>query len=435
LPTLIFIIVICSFSGQAQIPNPALVGYFHNWNISGAPYIDLDQIDSRYNIIEVAFATPQVGTYYDMEFAPSQVSQSQFISQIQTIQNQGKKVLISIGGATAYVKLNNLTERDTFISTMNNIINTYGFDGIDIDLEGSSIYVTGGTINSPIDAHLINLIDAIKQIMLDYHILNGKKLLLTMAPETAYVQGGQSAFGSIWGAYLPVIHALRDSIDILQVQLYNTGSMLGIDGNLYGQSTGDFIVAMTEAVIQGFNTQGGQFTGLPASKVAVALPACPSAAGGGYTNSNVVENAINYLMGNGTQVGAYSLQNSAGYPDLAGMMTWSVNWDAASNCGGSYQYAQIFDNIFGGTVGSNEMGIDNIKIYPNPAEDIVNVLTNNTCEKTYVEIINLDGKILFMQAYNFQSEIALDISSLQKGVFCLRISTDYEINQFKLIKY
>ena len=105
--------------------------------------------------------------------------------------------------------------------------------------------------------------------------------MLTMAPETAYVQGGQSGFGSIWGGYLPIIDALKDSIDILQVQLYNSGTMLGIDGNIYTQGTADFIVAMTEATIHGFNTSGGMFAGLPATKIAVGLPACTSAAGGG----------------------------------------------------------------------------------------------------------------------------------------------------------
>ena len=232
------ILVHCSV-GFSQIPNPALVGYFHNWNTINAPYIQLTSIDNRYNVIEVAFAIPKIGTDYNMEFTPDQVSQATFISQIQTLQAQGKKVLISIGGATATVKLDNIAERDTFISSMNNIINTYGFDGIDIDLEGSSISVSGGTIDSPTDSSIIHLIDAIEQMMTDYHTANGKKLLLTMAPETAFVQGGQSAYGGIWGAYLPIVHALRDSIDILQVQLYNSGTMFGIDGNIYSQGTSD----------------------------------------------------------------------------------------------------------------------------------------------------------------------------------------------------
>ena len=112
--------------------------------------------------------------------------------------------------------------------------------------------MSGGTIALPTDPIIINLIYAIKQIMSDYYSVHSKRLLLTMAPETAFVQGGMSAYGSIWGAYLPVIDALRDSLEILHVQLYNSGSMYGIDGNVYTQGTVDFIVAMTDAVIHGF---------------------------------------------------------------------------------------------------------------------------------------------------------------------------------------
>src|SRR5690242_2516359 len=88
-------------NASAQAPSPALVGYFHNWQDNNAPYIQLDQVDSRYNVIDVAFAIPQTGTDYQMTFTPDQVSQATFISQIQTLHNQGRKVLISAGGATA----------------------------------------------------------------------------------------------------------------------------------------------------------------------------------------------------------------------------------------------------------------------------------------------------------------------------------------------
>ncbi|HOI00903.1 MAG TPA: hypothetical protein PLE85_10245, partial [Bacteroidales bacterium] len=100
----------------AQVPYPALIGYFHNWQDWNAPYIQLDQIDTRYNIICVAFAVPEAGTDYKMQFIPDQVSPGVFKSQIQTLQMQGRKVLISIGGATAPVSLDNIIERDTFIS-------------------------------------------------------------------------------------------------------------------------------------------------------------------------------------------------------------------------------------------------------------------------------------------------------------------------------
>lgn len=130
------------------------------------------------------------------------------------------------------------------------------------------------------------------------------------------MQGGQSAFGGIWGGYLPIIEALRDSLDLLQVQLYNSGTMYGIDKNISAQGTADFIIAMTEAVIQGFSTSGGMFSGLPSNKVAVGLPSCMNAAGGGYVDVDTVKSSIDHLMSNGTQPGTYVLSNSDGYPAL-----------------------------------------------------------------------------------------------------------------------
>lgn len=188
-----------------------------------------------------------------MTFTPNEITQQQMITQINQLKAAGKKIIISIGGATTSIDLSTTVNKSAFITSMTNIINTYGFDGIDIDIEnGNSIMITsGGSIsNVSNNPAMQNLIDAIKQIMSNYRQNHPNKLILTMAPETAYVQGGQSGFGSIWGGYLPIIHALRDSIDILQIQLYNSGTMYGIDNNIYTQGTADFIIAMTEAVIQ-----------------------------------------------------------------------------------------------------------------------------------------------------------------------------------------
>jgi chitinase len=347
-----FIILLIGLSTAAkkvvsQIPNPVLIGYFHNWQDANAPYIQLDQVDARYKIIDVAFAIPQAGTDYKMQFVPDQVSIPTFIAQIQTLHAQGRKVIISIGGATAPITLNSILERDTFVNTITSIINTYDFDGIDIDFEGSSLLVSGGTISNPTDQPIIHLINAIKQIMSNYQVIHNKKMILTMAPETAFVQGGQSAYGGIWGAYLPVIHALSDSMDILHVQLYNSGSMYGIDNNINQQGTSDFIVAMCEAVIQGFNTAGGYFNGVPAHKVAAGLPACPSAAGGGYCHPDTVKAAVNYLRGAGPAPGSYLLANASGYPSFRGLMTWSINWDAEPSCSNAYEFADNYTAIYG----------------------------------------------------------------------------------------
>lgn len=343
--TMIFsAIFFISVNSYSQSPSPALIGYWQNWNDFQCPYIQLTQIDTSYNIIPVAFAVPASGTSYNMTFTPDGVTQLTLKKQIDTMHLRGKKILISIGGANDPVSLNDTNQRNVFISSMMNIINTYGFDGIDIDLEGSSLSVSGGTISNPVDAKIINLIYAIRKIMDLYRAQFGRKMMLTMAPETAFVQGGMSAYSGIWGAYLPVIHALRDSTEVLHVQLYNSGSMYGIDGNIYEQGTVDFIISQTEAVIHGFNTNGGYFTGLRADQVAVGLPACSNAAGGGYIIPDSVKAAIQYLRGFGPKPARYTKVSS--YPSLRGMMDWSINWDKTATCGAVYEYANNFNRIF-----------------------------------------------------------------------------------------
>ena len=397
-----------------QNPSPALVGYWHNWNDASAPYIELDQIDPRYNVIEVSFAEPAIGTTYDMQFTPSGTPQSTFIDQIATHQAAGRKVLISIGGANATVHLNSDPERDQFVASMVGILNTYGFNGIDIDLEGSSVAITGGTIAAPTDAAILRLIGAVEEIMLQYRAGTGEKLFLTMAPETAYVQGAQSAFGGIWGAYLPIIDALRDSLDILQVQLYNSGSMYGLDGGIYTQGTADFIVSQTEAVIQGFNTNGGFFDGLLPEQVAVALPACTNAAGGGFTDTATVRAAMEYLLGQGPQPGSYTLAQAGGYPDLRGMMTWSINWDAVSTCDGAYSFAENFERIFGdASTGIDAARMVPLSLYPNPASEQLFV---NGAPQGAMVIRDLAGRTVWKGA---PSNAAIDLRGLADGHYSL----------------
>lgn len=360
-PTLLLSLT-AALSLQAQ--GPDLVGYWHNWNDAQAPYLELSEVDPRYSVIAVSFAVPVPGTTYDMAFSPEETTLATFLADMAVLQASGKKVLISVGGANATVHLDSDMERDVFVSSMLDILSTYGFDGVDIDLEGSSVSVTGGTIGEPVDARIIRMIDAVNTIAEQYETANGVPMMLTMAPETAYVQGGMSNYGGIWGAYLPLIDALRDRIDILQVQLYNSGSMYGIDGGIYTQGTADFIVSQTEALMQGFITSGGYFAPLPPERVAIGLPACPLAAGGGYVSPSVLASAVEHLRGSGPQPGSYETVFT--YPALRGLMTWSINWDAAENCGVQDEFASIYEELFGITTGMPVTTEEGISVRPNP---------------------------------------------------------------------
>lgn len=326
-----------------------LVGYWENW--PGNNYVSLDQVDSRYSVVNIAFAVPVSGTDYDMTFSPCCDTPVAFKSKIQTLQNAGHKVNISIGGAATPIILDTPAERDAFVASMNTIINTYEVDGIDIDLETSLTVSSNSTIANPTDPNIVYFIEAIQQLAADYQSTYGKKMFIGAAPETAFVQGGMALFDGEWGSYLPVLDALRNDIDILHVQLYNSGSMYGLDGGIYYSGTADFIVSQVENVIQGFDVNNPAqefFTGFPESKIAVGLPACPDASvnGNGFTPTDVVEDAIDYLMGNGPQPGSYTLQ-AGPYPNLGGMMTWSLNYDTYDNCNDTpLEFATNYECIF-----------------------------------------------------------------------------------------
>jgi chitinase len=427
---IIAFLLLFQLHGWTQSNNAVLVGYWHNWNDVNAPYVPLSAIDARYDIIEVSFAVSTAPTDMTMLFTPDVVSQSTFMAEMQALQNQGKKVFISVGGATSTVDLTTQQNKNAFINSMNAIIDTYGFDGLDIDIEGgNSILNTGGSISGPTNVAQQNLIDAIQQIMLHHRVNHQEKLLLSMAPETAYVQGGQSAFGGIWGGYLPVLDALRDSIDYLQVQLYNSGTMYGIDGGIYTQGTADFIVAMTEALIQGFNTAGGNFAGFPASKVLVGLPACGNAAGGGFVDAATVQQAMLYLMGMGPQAGTYVLSQSGGYPDLGGMMTWSINWDAIATCEASYQYAANFESIFQPAPNAqNELGAATTSFYPNPGKGNFNI-KNFTGPMRY-NVYDIRG-LLIQQGIMSHAEASLQIK--EAGTYWIQWEKDGELQMQQVV--
>ena len=82
--------------------------------------------------------------------------------------------MISIGGQNGEHQLDSDLEKDVFISSINALIDKWGLDGLDIDLEGSSLDFNDVTITNPVD-NIQRLIDAIKEIINNHYQTHGKK--------------------------------------------------------------------------------------------------------------------------------------------------------------------------------------------------------------------------------------------------------------------
>lgn len=342
-------------SGGANLPAHALVGYLHSSFANGSGYTRMADVPASWDVINLAFGEPTSVTSGDIRFSlcpaaecPNVESAAEFKAAIKAKQAAGKKVLISIGGANGQVQLATTAARDTFVSSVSKIIDEYGLNGLDIDFEGHSLSLnTGDTdFRSPTTPVIVNLISAIKTLKAKY----GADFVLTMAPETFFVQLGYQYYGSgPWGgqdpragAYLPVIHALRDDLTLLHVQDYNSGSIMGLDNQYHSMGGADFHIAMTDMLLTGFPVAGDTtkvFPALRPEQVAIGLPASTQA-GNGHTSPAEVTKALNCLTKK-TDCGSY--QTHGTWPALRGLMTWSINWDRFNQ----WEFQKNFDAYFG----------------------------------------------------------------------------------------
>lgn len=322
---------------QADLPRHALIGYLHASFANGSGYVRMADVPAAWDVINLAFGEPTSVTSGDIRFTlcpvaecPNVESEADFTAAIRAKQAQGKKVLISIGGANGQVQLTTAAARDKFVQSVSAIIDRYGLDGLDIDFEGHSLYLNAGDTDfrNPTTPVIVNLIAALKSLKARY----GSDFVLTMAPETFFVQVGYQFYGGAGGgdnrtgSYLPVIHAMRDALTVLHVQDYNSGPVMGLDGQYHNMGGADFHIAMTDMIKAGFPVArtGQTFPGLREDQIAFGLPAAVSA-GNGYTSPAAVHDALNCLARN-QSCGGYTLRGGAS-PALRGLMTWSINWD------------------------------------------------------------------------------------------------------------
>ncbi|WP_066939750.1 chitinase [Streptomyces sp. NBRC 110611] len=299
-------------------PRPSgkvLQGYWENWDgaangvhppFGWTPVTDARIRDHGYNVLNAAFPVIRsdgTALWEDGMDATVKVPTPAEMCQAKA---EGLTILMSIGGAAAGIDLGSSTVADRFVDTIVPILQAHHFDGIDIDIE-TGLSGSGDISRlSPSQTNLIRIIDGILARM-------PPDFGLTMAPETAYVTGGSVTYGSIWGAYLPIIKKYADNGRLwwLNMQYYN-GSMYGCRGDSYAAGTIEGFTAQTDCLDKGLTVQGTTIR-VPYDKQVPGLPAQPGA-GGGHMPPDLVTRAWNTY-----------------HNGLKGLMTWSVNWDGAGN--------------------------------------------------------------------------------------------------------
>ncbi|MFJ3822583.1 chitinase [Streptomyces nodosus] len=282
--------------GGGTLPKHAVTGYWQNFN-NGATVQKLSDVPAQYDIVAVAFAdatsTPGAVSFTLDSAGLGGYTADQFKADVKAKQAAGKKVIVSVGGETGTVAVNSADSAANFANSVYSLMQSYGFDGVDIDLENglNATYMT----------------QALRQLSAKA----GPSLIITMAPQTLDMQSTSSG-------YFQTALNVKDILTVVNTQYYNSGSMLGCDGKVYSQGSVDFLTALACIQLEG---------GLAPSQVGLGVPASTRAAGSGYVSPTVVNNALDCLT---KTVNCGSFKPSKTYPGLRGAMTWSTNWDAAS---------------------------------------------------------------------------------------------------------
>jgi chitinase len=283
-----------------------LMGFWHNWPAGPSDgyrqgrfaSLSLEEVPKEYNVVAVAFMKGSgIPT-----FKPFNVSDAEFRRQVAVLNSQGRAVLISLGGADAHIELR-AGQEQPLANEIIRLVETYGFDGLDIDLEQSAIDFAANKTVLPAALKLVK----------DHYAGQGKHFIISMAPEFPYLTSA--------GKYVDYLQALEGYYDFIAPQFYNQGG----DGVWVPEANNgagawiaqnndalkeDFLYYLTESLVTG--TRG--FIRIPPDKFVIGLPANVDAAATGYViDKTVVGNALKRLA-------------IKGYP-IKGLMTWSVNWD------------------------------------------------------------------------------------------------------------
>lgn len=102
---------------------------------------------------------------------------------------------------------------------------------------------------------------------------------------------------------------------------------------------------------------------------------------------------------------------------------------AGTSSGGSYGYGLYFDAKT--VLGVEENSFEGFTFYPNPTEDVLNLSSKNAIE--HVSIYSILGQSVMEYTPN-QSDVALQVATLNPGVYLLKLAINGQSATYKFIK-
>ncbi|WP_339034898.1 glycosyl hydrolase family 18 protein [Spiroplasma endosymbiont of Cantharis rufa] len=323
------VVINFSLEENGEKPKPSndalLVGYWYEWggaNQHNNP-VDLlnsnELLNSAYNVIDISFLytwEPYAMPTFEA-FSPG--SETRIKEGIKSLQNAGKKVILSMGGATGGEMRFRQDQTDQLTATFIKYMDDYGFDGIDIDWEGGAL----GDRES--QQTTISALKEAKKIQNS----KGKEFMITMAPELPYLK--YNTEGGNQGSYIPFLKGLDGLYDFINPQYYNGWAFgpfvdeeeknyLGISNSYISNDEieyrGEFYYLVTKYLTTKYSAQNDFYEKIPTNKFVLGAATNEPAGRGAATRESIYKS---YVL----------LENDNIH--IRGLMTWAINYDAVSN--------------------------------------------------------------------------------------------------------
>jgi uncharacterized surface protein with fasciclin (FAS1) repeats len=83
---------------------------------------------------------------------------------------------------------------------------------------------------------------------------------------------------------------------------------------------------------------------------------------------------------------------------------------------------------------TEQIGLEDFKVFPNPASDVVTVINSGTSNKSIVTIYTIDGKFIHKGEY-FGAQVDINISNLKPGLYLLEYQNKFNLKRTKLLVF
>lgn len=201
-------------------------------------------------------------------------------------------------------------------------------------------------------------------------------------------------------------------------------------GNLVATGTSFTTPILTTTTTYYVETQNGDCI---SPRTAITASIAPTAAPSGFANQTYCDGeTVELIVVTGSNIIWYDSPSGGnvvpvGTPIISGTTYYASQ--TVTSCESIDRLAVTM--TLGGCLGNEEFIKNEIKLYPNPVIDVLNISSTESMSK--IEVVNMLGQVVFVKTID-ELETTVDMSRYSTGTYIIKVLVDTKVEIFKIIK-